>query len=71
MEYLDTLRRDGWIADPTDRVRVQAVHDDFCPATTGRTCWCNPRLVMAEEFPQLQASELDRDLPLLDAASGE
>jgi hypothetical protein len=71
MEYLDVLRRNGWIADPTDKVRVTAVHDMDCPAAAGRSCWCSPRLVLTAECEQPVGRDLDRDAPLLDMASGE
>jgi hypothetical protein len=71
MDYLDTLRRNGWLADPSDRVRVAAIHAEGCPANGGRTCRCNPRLVLAADYPPRWAKDESRDLPLLDAASNE
>ena len=82
MDYLDTLREDGWLADPRradgaetevagERVRVVSVHARGCPANWGRPCSCDPRLVLAAyPFPR-EIKEFDNDLPLLDAACGE
>jgi hypothetical protein len=71
MDYLDTLREDGWLADPGERVRVVSVHARGCPANWGRPCSCDPRLVLAAyPFPR-EIKEFDNDLPLLDAACGE
>ena len=64
MDYFDTLRSNGWLADPGERVRVVAIHGDGCLTNWGRPCSCDPRLVR-------KAKEKDNDLPLLDAASGE
>ncbi len=71
MDYLDTLRRNGWLADPSDRVRIVVIHAEGCPANVGRTCRCNPRLVLAADYPPHEARNLDSYLPMLDAASGE
>jgi hypothetical protein len=71
MDYLEVLRRNGWIADPTDKVGVTAVHDMDCPASAGRTCWCSPRLELTAEWAQPVGRDLDRDAPRLDIASGE
>ena len=71
MDYLDTLRRNGWLADPSDRVRVVAIHIESCPANDGWTCRCNPRLVLAADYLPRRARTEDSDLPILDAASGE
>ncbi len=72
MDYLDTLRRNGWLADPADQVRVVAIHTEGCPANRrGRPCWCEPRLVLvADSLPRF-AKDDDRDLPILDAVSNE
>ena len=71
MAYFDTLRRNGWLTDPGERVRVVAIHAKGCPANAGRLCACDPRLVLAANpFPP-RAEEADSDLVLLDAASGE
>jgi hypothetical protein len=71
MDYFETLRRNGWLADPGDRVRVVAIHGKGCPANAGRPCACDPRLVLAVDPLPRRAKEVDNDLPLLDAASGE
>lgn len=71
MDYLDTLRRNGWLADPSDRVRVVAIHIESCPANDGWSCRCNPRLVLAADFLPRRAKDENRDLPLLDAVSNE
>ena len=71
MNYLETLRCNGWLADPTDRVRVVAIHAEGCPANDGWSCRCNPRLVLAADLVQRFAKDDDRDLPLLEAASNE
>ena len=71
MDYLEVLSRNGWIADPTDKVRVTAVHDVDCPASAGRSCWCSPRLVLTAECSQSIDRDLDHDAPILDRASGE
>ncbi len=44
MDYLDALRRHGWVADPGDRVTVEAMHDQRCPSGHGGPCNCVPRL---------------------------
>jgi hypothetical protein len=71
MDYLEVLRRNGWIADPTDKVRVHVIHHETCPAVKGRTCWCSPHLVMAADVAQGQDEDLDHDLPHREIASGE
>ena len=71
MEYFDTLRSNGWLADPGERVRVVAIHARSCLANWGRPCSCDPRLVLAADPLPRSAREADCDLPLLDAASGE
>ena len=71
MNYLETLRCNGWLADPTDRVRVVAIHAKGCPADDGWSCRCNPRLVLAADLVQRFAKDDDRDLPLFDAVSNE
>ena len=71
MDYFDTLRRNGWLADPGERVQVVAIHATGCLANWGRACSCDPRLVLAaDSFPR-NARESDGDLPTLDLASGE
>ncbi len=71
MGYFDTLRRNGWLPDPGERVQVVAIHVAGCLANWGRTCSCDPRLVLAADLLPRTAKEADSDLPLLDAASGE
>jgi len=71
MNYFDVLRRNGWLADPTDRVRGVATHDRSCPANHGRTCRCNPQLVLAADLLPRREEAVDPDLPILDAASNE
>ena len=71
MEYLDVLRRNGWLADPSDRVRVVASHDRSCPANDGQSCRCFPRLVLAADLLPIRVEKDDPDLPILDAASNE
>ncbi|MEJ2189415.1 MAG: hypothetical protein P8Y93_08340 [Acidobacteriota bacterium] len=71
MEYLDVLRRNGWLADPSDRVRVVAIHDPSCPANRGRPCRCHPQLVLAADLLASRVEVGDPDLPVLDAASNE
>jgi hypothetical protein len=71
MDYFDTLRRNGWLADPGERVRVVAIHTRGCLANWGWSCSCDPRLVLAVDPLPRKARETDNDLPMLDAASGE
>jgi len=71
MDYFDTLRYNGWLADPGERVRVVALHAHGCLSTWGRPCSCDPRLVLAvDPFPR-ESRLIDNDLPTLDLASGE
>lgn len=46
MDYLDALRSNGWLADPGDRVRVEAAHESGCPGDSRGPCDCVPRLVL-------------------------
>ena len=71
MGYFETLRRNGWLADPGDRIRVVAIHAKGCPAKVGRPCACDPRLVLAVDPLPRRAKVRDNVLPMLDAASGE
>ena len=72
MDYLDTLRCNGWLADPADQVRVVVIHAEGCPThRRGGPCWCEPRLVLVADLPRRQSEQVDSDLPMLDAASGE
>jgi len=71
MDYFDTLRSNGWLADPGERVRVVAIHGDGCLTNWGRPCSCDPRLVLAADFHPREAKEVINDLPTLDLASGE
>lgn len=71
MDYFDTLRRNSWLADPGERVRVVAIHREHCPAYSGRSCACDPRLVLAPYTRSRDVKLIDNDLPTLDVASGE
>ena len=72
MDYLDTLRRNGWLADPSDRVRVVAIHAEGCPThRRAGPCWCEPRLVLVADYLQRRARDENRDRPMLDAAANE
>ena len=71
MEYFDTLRSNGWLADPGERVRVVAIHARSCLANWGRPCSCDPRLVLAADPLPRKVQHLDNDLPMFEAASGE
>jgi len=71
MDYLDVLRRNGWIADPTDKVRVTVVHNEDCPAAKGRSCWCHPRLVLTAGSSRADEQHLDGVSSRLEIASGE
>ena len=71
MNYLETLRCNGWLADPSDRVRVVAIHAEGCPADDGWSCRCNPRLVLAADYLPCRAKDEDHDLPMLDAVANE
>jgi hypothetical protein len=67
MEYLDVLRRGGWVPDPADRVRVLVEHRDGCPARTGGRCRCVPRVVLCDAPPR--ARELSQALRTAPAAA--
>ena len=71
MDYFDTLRSNGWLADLGERVRVVAIHADGCLSNWGRPCSCDPRLVLAADPRPSEAKEFDSDLLMLDLASGE
>jgi hypothetical protein len=71
MGYFETLRRNGWLADPGERVRVVAVHEKGCLADWGRPCSCEPQLVLAADPLPREVRLIDKDLPTLDLASGE
>ena len=71
MDYFETLRSNGWLADPGERVRVVAIHAAGCPANWERLCACDPRLVLVVDPLPRQATDVDFDHSLLDAASGE
>ena len=71
MDYFDTLRRNGWLADPGERVRVVAIHDQSCLTNWGRPCSCGPRLVLAADPLPREIRLIDNDLPTLDAAANE
>ncbi len=49
MEYLDVLRRGGWLPDPADRVRLVVEHGGDCQVRRGGRCRCVPRLVLCTE----------------------
>jgi hypothetical protein len=46
MDYLEALRRNGWLPDPSDQVRVVAEHATGCSGRAGHRCDCVPRLVL-------------------------
>ena len=71
MDYFDTLRRDGWLADPGERVRVVAIHAAGCLANWSRPCSCDPELALASDPLPRESRLIDNDLPTLDLASGE
>jgi hypothetical protein len=71
MDYFDTLRRNGWLADPGERVRVVAIHERGCLANWGRSCSCDPRLRLVADPLAREARLIDNDLPTLELASGE
>ena len=71
MEYFDTLRSNGWLADPGERVRVVAIHAENCLTNWGRPCSCSPQLVLAADPLPRKVQHLDNDLPMFEAASGE
>ena len=71
MDYFDTLRSNGWLADPGERVRVAAIHANGCLTNWGRSCSCDPLLVLEVDPLPREARLIDSDLPVLDAASGE
>ena len=69
MEYLESLRCNGWLTDPGDRVRVVAIHAALCPARLGYRCVCEPQLALAPNPTPREARELDIDQPTLEIAS--
>lgn len=71
MDYFDTLRRNGWLTDPGERVRVVAIHAKGCLANWERTCSCDPRLILAADPISREIKLIENDLPTLDLASGE
>lgn len=71
MDYLDTLLRNGWLADPSDRIRVVAIHAEGCPTHRRGPCWCEPRLVLVADYLPCRARDENRDRPMLDAASNQ
>jgi hypothetical protein len=71
MDYFETLRRNGWLADPGDRIRVEVVHAEGCAANVGRPCSCDPRLVLAADPLPRPEKEEEKDLPVFVTASGE
>jgi hypothetical protein len=71
MDYFDTLRGNGWLADPGERVRVVAIHAEGCLANRGRPCSCNPRLVLSADTLAREIRLIDKDLPTLDRVANE
>jgi hypothetical protein len=71
MDYFDTLRRNSWLADPGERVRVVAIHADGCLSNWGSPCSCDPRLMLVADSLPRNIRLIDNDLPVLDIASGE
>ncbi len=71
MDYLDTLRRDGWLADPSDRVKVVAIHKEHCPARFGRPCRCVPRLDLCQDLQPNNSQRAAFEPMRMDVASGE
>jgi hypothetical protein len=71
MDYFETLRRDGWLADPSDRVRVLAIHGESCPARRGCRCRCEPRLVLSSDWHPDGPGRPSVGLQPLEAAAGE
>ena len=71
MDYFETLRRNGWLADPSDRVQVLAIHGERCPARRGRTCRCEPRLVLSSHQRPDSPDRPIAGRQRLEAASGE
>ena len=71
MDYFDTLRGNGWLADPGERVRVVAIHVGSCLSNWGRPCSCEPRLMLVADPLPRDFRLIDNDLPVLDIASGE
>ena len=71
MDYFETLRRNGWLSDPSDRVRVVAIHEKNCAARFGRPCRCTPRLVLCQDRPPNKGQRSTVEPFSLDAAAGE
>jgi len=71
MDYFDTLRRNGWLTDPSDRVRVVAIHEGHCPTRFGRPCRCTPRLVLCQDRPPNKGQRAAFEPMRMDVASGE
>ncbi len=71
MDYFDILRSNGWLADPGERVRVEAIHAEVCLTNWGRPCSCDPRLMLVADPLPRNIRLIDNDLPVLDLASGE
>jgi hypothetical protein len=61
MEYLNVLRCGGWVPDPADRVRAVVVHRPGCPARTGGSCRCVPRVVLINAPRRTGELDLVRD----------
>jgi hypothetical protein len=71
MKYFDTLRRNGWLTDPGDRVRVVSMHQRGCSSAWSRSCSCDPRLELVVDPPPRDVGDDESDLPTLELASGE
>ncbi len=71
MDYFETLRSNGWLADPGERVRVVAIHAEGCLTRWSRPCSCDPRLVLAADPFSKNVWLIHNDLPTLNRASGE
>jgi hypothetical protein len=71
MDYFETLRSNGWLADPGERVHVVAIHAEGCLTHWRRPCSCDPRLVLVADPIPRGVRVIDNDLPSLDLASGE
>ena len=71
MDYFETLRNDGWLADPGDRVQVVAIHGEECPASRGRSCRCEPRLVLSSDRRPDTRNRAAIETEHFEAASGQ
>jgi hypothetical protein len=71
MDYFDTLRSNGWLADPGERVRVLAIHADGCLTNWGRPCSCDPRLLLVADPLAHPAKSVGQDFAQFGLASNE